>query len=416
MKGAARPLSGQPCAAAHPAVVAPSSRARCVRPSTPPASRLRAAGITLTYVTKAAGPVATIMLCALGLGRLPSSRALLAVPLVMLGVALSVWGNGEFEPYGFGAACASTAFQTLLGMSGKKAMAATGVSGQSAHWLMCALILAASAAHYGALCGGRRLVGLADGLARQFGIGRAGGQHLLRLGSAGGGGVAEEECGATISSNGFHGRGAPARPLPHRSAGGDGLHKRGHRPERAAASSLGRALHAGGAALTALRGAPANGRPRLQMRAAALPPARPPSAPALLQASAAITERSALATLAARLPLRQPRSGGAVGGAKVCALGPPLPCRVGLLPLGVLRLLAPIAFYLEYSLMFSYAALVDSVTLSVSDTVRRSAIVYSGRLLFGGDRLRAYNVVGVVMALLGATLYALLASTKVVRP
>ena len=101
-------------------------------------------------MTKAAGPVATIVLCRLGLGELPAARALLAIPLVIVGVALSVWGNAEFEPLGFGAACASTAFQTLLGISGKNAIVRSGVSGQSAHWLMCAMVLTASAAHMGA--------------------------------------------------------------------------------------------------------------------------------------------------------------------------------------------------------------------------------------------------------------------------
>jgi hypothetical protein len=85
---------------------------------------------------------------------------------------------------------------------------------------------------------------------------------------------------------------------------------------------------------------------------------------------------------------------------------------VPILPLSVLRVLTPLAFYLEYSSMFEFASAVDSVTLSVTDTVRRSAIVSCGRLLFGGDRLLRVNVIGVVMALFGATAYAVLASSR----
>ncbi|KAJ1626279.1 hypothetical protein T492DRAFT_1033899 [Pavlovales sp. CCMP2436] len=232
---------------------------------------LERCGITLTYVTKAAGPVAAILLCFLGYGVLPTLNSLLAVPFVIGGVALSIWSNTEFEKFGFLAACCSTIFQTFLGLAGRNAMVKTGLSGEYAQLISCALILSASAVQW-----------------------------------------------------------------------------------------------AGSAAVRAVSGKPGG---------------KPPGSQA-----------------ATRAALCNPRK-----------LRKQLPARVGILSLNMLRLLCPLAFYLEYTLMFTFASKVDSVTLSVSDTVRRAAIVYVGRVLFGGDALLPINKMGIFTALAGALLYTLLA-------
>lgn len=89
--------------------------------------------------------------------------------------------------------------------------------------------------------------------------------------------------------------------------------------------------------------------------------------------------------------------------------GPGTP-RPGVLRKEVLRVATALAFYLEYSFMFSFSALVDAVTLSVCDTVRRGAIVVVGRIMFGGRPLRAINILGICTALGGAVAYTRLAA------
>lgn len=258
----------------------------------------------MTYVTKSSGPVATIALCMLGLGQLPPARALLAVPLVVLGVALSVCSSqAEFETKGFLAACASTLFQQLLGITGKTAMASTAISGAAAQWLMCTLVLAGAVA--------RTVAGAGCGAA----VVAAGGSERLL---------------------------APARRL--------------------------------------LRWRP------IKLRRS------PPASPKL-----AAPSRAARSVTEAVVPANTP--------AQVAG-------RVPILPFAVVRIMAACAFFLEYSCMFHFASLIDSVTLSVTDTIRRSAIVYTGRALFGGGMVNPLgNLLGLLCALVGAVLYAGLSQT-----
>lgn len=267
----------------------------------------RAAGITVTYVTKSASPVATILLCVLGgWGALPPARALLAVPVVVLGVAMSVWSNAEFDRLGFAAACASTICQSLTGITGRAAMLSSGLNGEEAHWLMCCLLVA--------------------------GLGGAKGVSTLAQGAAA---VVTGRSSPRLRASTALGAKDERRPLPTIKLG-----------------SLARAI-------------------RLRRQPVQLPPVGSADTPTIGHAPPASPHPRVRREL--------------------------------------LRILTAASYHMEYSLMFTFSALVDSVTLAVSDTVRRSGIVYVGRLMFGGSRLVPINIIGVVTALLGALLYSALA-------
>lgn len=95
-------------------------------------------GITMTYTVKAALPVFTVALCALGLGQtFPPAVYASLVPTVV-GVALASASDASFNVAGLAAALVSCAAQTGLNVSGKRVAEATGVVGFPAFFLMAA--------------------------------------------------------------------------------------------------------------------------------------------------------------------------------------------------------------------------------------------------------------------------------------
>ncbi|KAJ1639929.1 hypothetical protein T492DRAFT_934015 [Pavlovales sp. CCMP2436] len=248
-------------------------------------------GITLTYVTKAAAPVATIVLCLFGLGRLPA--------------------------------------QTLLGLTGRGAILSSGLSGTQSLILMGLIITSTSLAYWALSACTTALFGTT--CIQNWILGKQASQGNLKK---------RETC---VFRFPLAGRRVP----PPANPGTRALSPT--KPRLPSASSVPAKTKTG-----KLWSGPA---------------------------------RSARLRLVGRTP------------------------SIPLIPLGAMRVLAGIAFYAEYSNLLKLSGLVDSVTLSVLDTIRRSAVVYWGHVLFGGPRLRTINIAGVGTALLGAALYAVLAAS-----
>jgi solute carrier family 35 protein E1 len=95
-------------------------------------------GIPLTYTSKCGIPVATVALTVLldGGAALPPTLALLALLPIAAGIAMASWSSPHYEPVGFVAAILSTASQSALNVSSKRAMTKTGVTGSAAQRVM----------------------------------------------------------------------------------------------------------------------------------------------------------------------------------------------------------------------------------------------------------------------------------------
>jgi hypothetical protein len=109
-------------------------------------------GISLTYTSKCAIPLVTLLLTVAmdGVEALPDIKVLLTLIPIVLGIATSSWNHPTFEPLGFLAAMTSCTAQSALNVSCKKAMNRVGVSGPTAQRTMVAVALVISMT-YGAL-------------------------------------------------------------------------------------------------------------------------------------------------------------------------------------------------------------------------------------------------------------------------
>ena len=88
---------------------------------------LAAAGITITYVTKAAIPLVTVALVWIS-GERPTAVVLSTLVPITAGVALAAWSDAQFSWMGFAAAVASTVAQAALNVSSKRTMKRHGLS------------------------------------------------------------------------------------------------------------------------------------------------------------------------------------------------------------------------------------------------------------------------------------------------
>jgi Triose-phosphate Transporter family len=100
-------------------------------------------GISLTYTSKCAIPLVTLLLTIVmdGVQALPSVKVLLTLIPIALGIATASWNHPTFEPLGFLAAMISCTAQSALNVSCKKAMTKVGVSGPTAQRAMVAVAL-----------------------------------------------------------------------------------------------------------------------------------------------------------------------------------------------------------------------------------------------------------------------------------
>lgn len=98
-------------------------------------------GISLTYTSKCAIPLITVLLTLILDGRsaLPSKETLLSLIPIALGIAAASWNSPTFEPFGFAAAMMSCAAQSALNVSSKRAMTKTGIAGPEAQRCMVAV-------------------------------------------------------------------------------------------------------------------------------------------------------------------------------------------------------------------------------------------------------------------------------------
>jgi hypothetical protein len=103
-------------------------------------------GISLTYTSKCAIPLMTVLLTILSGHALPNPLALLSLLPIALGIAAASWNSPTFEKYGFLAALTSTLAQSALNVSSKTAITKTGIRGPDAQRAMVAvgLVLALS--------------------------------------------------------------------------------------------------------------------------------------------------------------------------------------------------------------------------------------------------------------------------------
>mmetsp|Transcript_57337 Transcript_57337/g.139853 ORF Transcript_57337/g.139853 Transcript_57337/m.139853 type:complete len:495 (+) Transcript_57337:215-1699(+) len=98
-------------------------------------------GISLTYVTKCAIPLFTVLLTAIldGISSLPSFKVLLTLVPIAGGIATASWNHPHFEFAGMIAALTSCLSQAALNVSSKKTMTKLGVSGPIAQRCMVAV-------------------------------------------------------------------------------------------------------------------------------------------------------------------------------------------------------------------------------------------------------------------------------------
>jgi hypothetical protein len=98
-------------------------------------------GISLTYTSKCAIPLVTLLLTVAwdGVQALPSTSVLLTLIPIAAGIATASWNHPTFETFGFIAAMISCTAQSALNVSCKKVMSKVGVSGPSAQRAMVAV-------------------------------------------------------------------------------------------------------------------------------------------------------------------------------------------------------------------------------------------------------------------------------------
>lgn len=105
---------------------------------------LKRIGISLTYTTKCAIPIVTLILTLILDGRdsLPSVPVLLSLVPIALGIGTASWDHPTFEPLGVLAAFVSCTAQSALNVSSKRVMNKLSVSGVLAQRAMITVGLA----------------------------------------------------------------------------------------------------------------------------------------------------------------------------------------------------------------------------------------------------------------------------------
>lgn len=98
-------------------------------------------GISLTYTSKCAIPLITVLLTVIldGASSLPSVPVLLCLLPIALGIGAASWNAPTFETLGFTAAMISCTAQSALNVSSKKVMTKLGVGGSVAQRAMVAV-------------------------------------------------------------------------------------------------------------------------------------------------------------------------------------------------------------------------------------------------------------------------------------
>ena len=109
-------------------------------------------GISLTYTSKCAIPLITVLLALAvdGVKALPNHLALLSLLPIALGIGAASWNSPTFEPLGFASAMLSATAQSALNVSSKRAMMKSGIRGASTQRVLVAvgLIIAMVITHF----------------------------------------------------------------------------------------------------------------------------------------------------------------------------------------------------------------------------------------------------------------------------
>lgn len=105
---------------------------------------LKRLGISLTYTSKCAIPLITLVLTVILDGResLPSTPALFSLLPIAIGIAVASWDHPTFETKGFLAAFVSCSAQSVLNVTSKRAINNLGISGAVAQRAMVTVGLA----------------------------------------------------------------------------------------------------------------------------------------------------------------------------------------------------------------------------------------------------------------------------------
>ena len=98
-------------------------------------------GISLTYTSKCAIPLITVLLALLmdGAKALPHRNALLSLLPIAIGIGAASWNSPTFEKVGFAASMLSATAQSALNVSSKRAMIKTGIRGASTQRVLVAV-------------------------------------------------------------------------------------------------------------------------------------------------------------------------------------------------------------------------------------------------------------------------------------
>jgi len=95
-------------------------------------------GISLTYTSKCAIPLVTVLITMLLEGRkaLPNLLTLASLIPIAFGIAAASWNSPRFETFGFIAAMVSCTAQSALNVTSKRAISKTGIAGPQAQRAM----------------------------------------------------------------------------------------------------------------------------------------------------------------------------------------------------------------------------------------------------------------------------------------
>jgi Triose-phosphate Transporter family len=95
-------------------------------------------GISLTYTSKCAIPLITVLLTLFmdGMHSLPNFISLFSLIPIAAGIASASWNSPMFEAFGFFAAMVSCTAQSMLNVTSKRAISKSGVSGSQAQRAM----------------------------------------------------------------------------------------------------------------------------------------------------------------------------------------------------------------------------------------------------------------------------------------
>ena len=318
---------------------------------------LNRVGISLTYTSKCAIPLMTVVLTVLldGWKALPSRGPLLSLVPIALGIAAASWNSPTMDNLGFLAAMISCVSQSALNVSCKRAMITTGLRGPQAQRAMVVIgFILASCMSY--------LPAVLSQLQHRWMTERSTNDSTNQMSMT-------TDGTATISTT-------TTSLAP--SANGANI---GSLTTNSVVVPTARVMAGGGTG-----GGLANGTTMPSSN-------RSPPASASSHSPSTVAIKQHVASSPPPPPSPQLSSSSSP---------PPL----------WLTGLAVSSYHFEYMLSFMFVNLVAPITYGTCDAIRRLSIIITGRCMFGGKPLSLLNMSGIGLALLGALSYSITTSSS----